>query len=62
MPRGRDGMGAIKPIYLPPEGKPGCRPLLAPKGVLYSESFYIDPAPFWTERAKLFNPQIGKGR
>ncbi len=57
MPRGRDGMGAIKSIYLAPEGQPGARPLLAPKDVLYSESFYMDPAPFWTDRAKLFSDQ-----
>ena len=57
MPRGRDGMGAIKAIYLPPEGQPGCRAPLTPKGVLYSESFYMDPAPFWNDRAKLFSDQ-----
>jgi len=57
MPSGRDGMGAIKSIYLAPDGQPGSRPLLAPKGVLYSESFYMDPAAFWTERAKLFSDQ-----
>ena len=57
MPRGRDGMGAVKAIYLPPEGQPGARPPLAPKGVLYSESFYMDPGAFWTERAKLFSDQ-----
>ena len=57
LPRGRDGMGAIKAIYLPPDGQPGCRPPLTPKGVLYSESFYMDPAPFWTDRAKLFSDQ-----
>ena len=57
MPAGRDGMGAVKAIYLPPEGQPGCRPPLAPPGVMYSESFYMDPAPFWTDRAKLFSDQ-----
>lgn len=57
MPNGRDGMGAIKSIYLAPDGHPGSRPLLAPKGVLYSESFYMDPGAFWTERAKLFSDQ-----
>ena len=57
MPSGRDGMGAIKSIYLAPDGQPGSRPLLAPKGVLYSESFYMDPAAFWTERGNLFSDQ-----
>ena len=28
---------------------------------MYSESFYIDPAPFWTDRAKLFSDQTVKG-
>ena len=57
MPSGRDGMGAIKSIYLAPDGQPGSRPLLAPKGVLYSESFYMDPGAFWTERGNLFSDQ-----
>ncbi len=60
LPRGRDGMGPVQAIFMPPEGKPGCRPPLAPKGVMYTESFYIDPAPFWTDRAKLFNAQTVK--
>ncbi len=60
LPRGRDGMGPVGAIFTPPEGKPGCRPPLAPKGVLYTESFYLDPAPFWTDRAKLFNAQAVK--
>ena len=61
LPRGRDGMGAIKSIYLAPEGWPGSRPPLAPKGVLFSDSFYMDPAPFWNDRAKLFSDQVVKG-
>ncbi len=60
LPRGRDGMGPVQAIFMPPEGKAGCRPPLAPKGVMYTESFYIDPAPFWTDRAKLFNAQTVK--
>ncbi len=60
LPRGRDGMGPVHAIFLPPEGKPGCRPPLAPKGVMYTESFYLDPAPFWTDRAQLFSPQTAK--
>ncbi len=61
LPHGRDGMGPVQAIFLPPQGKPGSRPTLAPKGVMYSESFYLDPAPFWTDREKLFNPQTVKG-
>ncbi len=61
LPHGRDGMGPVQAIFLPPEGKPGCRPPLAPKGVMYTESFYMDPAPFWTDRAQLFSAQTVKG-
>jgi hypothetical protein len=55
MPRGRDGMGADQLLHLAPLGKPGSRPLLEPKNVLYSESNYFDLANVWKERAKLFN-------
>jgi hypothetical protein len=57
LPCGREGMSAVKAVFLPPEGQPGSRPPLAPKGVLYSESFYLDPAPIWADRAKLFSAQ-----
>ncbi len=60
LPRGREGMGAVKEVFTPPDGQPGSRPPLTPKGVLYSESFYLDPAPFWTDRAKLFSGQQAK--
>jgi hypothetical protein len=60
LPRGRDTMGPVQAIFLAPEGKAGCRPPLAPKGVMYSESFYLDPAPFWTDRTKLFSDQTVK--
>lgn len=55
MPRGRDGMGADQLLHIAPLGKPGSRPLLEPKNVLYSESNYFDLANVWKERAKLFN-------
>jgi hypothetical protein len=57
LPRGREGMSAVKAVFLPPDGQPGSRPPLAPKGVLYSESFYLDLAPIWADRAKLFSAQ-----
>jgi hypothetical protein len=57
LPRGREGMGAVKGVFTPPDGQPGSRPPLTPKGVLYSESFYLDPAPFWNDRTNLFSPQ-----
>jgi hypothetical protein len=54
MPRGREGMGADRALHLPPEGKPATLPLLEPKGVLYSDSYYLDLAKIWEDRAKLF--------
>jgi hypothetical protein len=54
---------------LPPEfalhvpmksGVHGSLPLLAPPGVLYSQSFYLDLATFWTERKKLLNAEVLK--
>jgi hypothetical protein len=55
VPRGRDGMGLDQLLHLPPPGKPGSRPLLEPKNVLYSESNYLDVSRIWTERDRLFN-------
>lgn len=55
LPRGRDGMGADQLLHVAPAGKPGSRPLLRPKNVLYSESNYFDLANVWKERTKLFN-------
>jgi hypothetical protein len=53
-PRGREGMPEVLSTHLPPPGEPGSRPLLEPKGVLYSNSFYLDVGKFWDNRAKLF--------
>ncbi len=55
MPRGRDGMAEALAAHLPPGGQPGSLPLLEPKGVLYSSSFFLDVSQFWEQRAKLFN-------
>jgi hypothetical protein len=57
MPRGRDGMGTDQILHLPPPGKPASRPLLEPRGVLYSDSNYFDFAAIWKERARLFTPK-----
>jgi hypothetical protein len=54
MPRGLDGMGTDRLLHLPPAGQPGSRPLLHPKGVLYSDSNYFNFAAVWEERTKLF--------
>src|SRR5262249_39039204 len=54
MPSGRDGMPAELAAFVPPPGEPGSRPLLMPKGVLYSASYFLDVSKFWEHRAKLF--------
>jgi hypothetical protein len=53
-PRGREGMPEVLSTHIPPPGEPGSRPLLEPKGVLYSQSFYLDVGKFWENRAKLY--------
>src|SRR5262249_23574148 len=40
--RGRDGMGGDAELHVAPGGKATCRPLLEPKGVLYSSTFYYN--------------------
>ncbi len=54
LPRGREGMGPDAVLHVPPADKPGNLPLLEPKGVLYSSSFYFNFPSIWTDRAKLF--------
>jgi hypothetical protein len=58
LPRGRRSMGNDRLLHLPPAGLPGTRPLLGPKGVMYSQSFYLDLAAFWKEREKLFPKKV----
>jgi hypothetical protein len=53
-PRGRDGMGGDAELHVAPGGKATCRPLLEPKGVLYSSTFYYNFPAIWTEREKIF--------
>jgi hypothetical protein len=60
MPRGRAGMGADSALHLPPLGKPGSRPLLEPKDVVFSSSFYLNVPSIWEDRAKLFNEKQAK--
>ena len=60
MPCGREGMGDDLALHLPPEGQPGSRPLLEPKGVLYSESSYLDFSRIWLDREKLFGKEAAK--
>jgi hypothetical protein len=60
MPRGREGMPEALATHLPSPGEPGSLPLLEPKGVLYSSSYFLDISKFWDHRAKLFNEKTVK--
>jgi hypothetical protein len=60
LPAGRDEFPPEFALHAPPAGTPGSLPLLEPPGVLYSQSFYLDPATFWKERDKLLNDAVRK--
>src|SRR5262249_51925127 len=60
-PGQRDDMGPGAPLFVPPAGQPGSRPLLEPKGVLLSSSYYFDISKFWELREKLFTKEQVKG-
>lgn len=60
LPRGREGMGPDRFLFVPAQGQPGSRALLEPAGVLYSDSSYHNLAGLWEERAQLFNPKQAK--
>jgi hypothetical protein len=55
LPAGREGSDPGIAVHIPPAGQIGSRPLLEPKNVLFSTSFYLDLAKFWEDRAKLYN-------
>jgi hypothetical protein len=57
MPRGRQGMSPVSSVHLPPLGQPGSLPLLEPKDVMFSSSFFLDVSKFWEDRAQLFTPE-----
>jgi hypothetical protein len=61
MPRGREGMPEALTVHVPPTGVPGSRPLLEPKGVIYSSSSYLDLSQFWDQRGKLFTEKQIEG-
>ncbi len=44
-------------IHAPFKGEPGSRPLLQPKGTIYSQSMYLDLGYLWKERKRIFNPE-----
>jgi len=60
LPRGREGMAPEMAVHIPPADQPGSRPLLEPKGVVLSTSFYLDVSKFWEDRARLFNKETAQ--
>jgi hypothetical protein len=60
MPKGREGMGPDSLLHVPPAGSTGSRPLLQPKGAIFSTSFYLDVGRIWQDRDKLFPEKIAK--
>jgi hypothetical protein len=60
MPAGREGGSADFALHVPPADGPGLLPLLEPKGVAYSSSFFLDVSKIWDDRAKLFNDKQAK--
>ncbi|OWK46687.1 hypothetical protein FRUB_00386 [Fimbriiglobus ruber] len=44
-------------LHAPTPDQPGSLPLLEPKGVVYSQSFYLDLGALWTQRKQLINEQ-----
>jgi hypothetical protein len=54
LPRGRDGSPPGLAVFVPPAGPPASRPLLRPRNVLFSSSYYFDLGKFWEDRTKLF--------
>jgi len=60
MGRGRQGSNEAMALHIPPDGA-GTLPLLEPKGVVYSVSYYLDVAKVWEQRDKLFNDKQKKG-
>jgi len=59
MPRGREGSQEAMGLHIPPKGE-GALPLLEPKGVMYSTSYYLDLAKIWNDRSKLMSEKTVK--
>lgn len=57
MPSGRQGLAPAMRVHVPPAGEPGSRPLLEPKGVMFSTSFFLDVGKFWEDRTNLFTAE-----
>jgi hypothetical protein len=62
LPAGRDGMSDDAELHLPREPKTsGTLPLLLPKGVIFSHSFYYDLGTLWTKRDKVLTGDNAQG-
>ncbi len=59
-PKGRDGMGSESALHLAPEGQPGTRPILEPRGVLYSDSLYLNLARLWEDRKEFLGDKAAE--
>ena len=61
MPAGREGMATDVELHLPRDPKVGgSLPLLEPKGVVFSHSFYLDLDTLYKKREEIFPPQTAK--
>lgn len=57
---GRKSLHEAVAGHVYPAGEPGCLPLLAPPGTIYSNTFYMDMASFHQRRSKLVNEKVVK--
>ena len=61
LPAGRDGMATDVELHLPRDPKVGgSLPLLEPKGVLFTHSFYYDLDTLYQKRDAIMPPQVAK--
>jgi hypothetical protein len=56
LPGGGESKGGEQSVHAPPTGDAGVAPLLEPRGVVLSHSYYHDVGKFWDDRAKIFTP------
>jgi hypothetical protein len=57
LPARRADLDDVMRLHVPPAGTPGTLPLLRPKGVVYSQSFYLDLGHLWRNRKAVVNAQ-----
>lgn len=60
VPAGREGSAAEVAAHIPPADQPGSRPLLQPKNVLFSTSYYFDLEKVFQHRDKLLGEQAAE--